>query len=124
MAPELIRARSYDGFKVDIFAAGVMLFCMVNGFSPYYSKATATDPYYKLFVEKRTNVYWNSIQRRNSKKYSKEFMNLITGMLADCPYERFDLETIKNHPWCSLPCKLSQCEVIERMTTIRENIIH
>lgn len=58
MAPELLRGRVYDGFKVDVFAMGVVLFCMINGFPPYFKKACGNDPYYRFFVERRTHVYW------------------------------------------------------------------
>lgn len=31
---------SYSGFKADIFALGVILFLLVNGFPPFYKFAT------------------------------------------------------------------------------------
>ncbi|EAR84943.1 kinase domain protein (macronuclear) [Tetrahymena thermophila SB210] len=122
MAPELLRGRGYDGFKVDIFAMGVVLFCMVNGFPPYYKKAIATDPYYRFFVEKRTHVYWSCLQRKYNKNYSNEFMSLVTGMLAYNPQERIDLQMIKSHPWYQKPCSLTTEEIISRMTQIRSQI--
>jgi serine/threonine protein kinase len=53
MAPELINREEYCGKKVDIFAAGVVLFSIFCGFPPYLKKACNLDPYYKFFVEGR-----------------------------------------------------------------------
>lgn len=58
MAPELLQAKPYDAFKADVFSLGVVLFCMVSGFPPYFEKATEKDPYYRFFAERRSHIYW------------------------------------------------------------------
>lgn len=47
MAPEMLKRERYYGEQVDVFACGVILFCMIAGFPPYYKKANKIDPYYK-----------------------------------------------------------------------------
>jgi len=67
----------YCGFKADVFALGVALFLLVNGFPPYYNKASGNDPYYKFFVEGKQVIYWQILLKKFKKSYSDEFKDLI-----------------------------------------------
>lgn len=49
MAPEIIEGRQYDGTKVDLFSAGVILFILAHGTFPF-GEATKNDYFYKLMV--------------------------------------------------------------------------
>lgn len=60
-APELDQEIEYDAFSVDIFASGVVLFCMLAGFKPYKKTASRFDNLYKYFFENRQEIYWNII---------------------------------------------------------------
>ncbi len=62
MSPELINKEDYYGQPVDIFAAGVVLFCMVVGHPPYHNQATKSDPFYNFFIEKKFNRFWMIIE--------------------------------------------------------------
>ncbi|EGR28785.1 protein kinase domain protein [Ichthyophthirius multifiliis] len=121
-APEIIHKIPYNGFKVDIFALGVILFCMVSGFPPYYQKAAINDPYYKYFAENEKDLYWNVIQAKFNKCYSIEFICLINGMLEFNPDERFSLQDIFNDQWLQKGNLISKDEVIRRMQIIKQNI--
>ena len=57
----MIRGEQYDGFKADVFAAGIALFILVTGLPPYYKKASASDPYYKCFIKDTMGMYWNKV---------------------------------------------------------------
>jgi serine/threonine protein kinase len=35
MAPEIIKNQTYDGFKIDIFSLGILMFCLVRGHFPW-----------------------------------------------------------------------------------------
>jgi len=107
MAPELLKAYPYDPIKTDLFSLGVVLFCMVSGFPPYFEHASEKDPYYRFFAERRTHVYWQCLERKFHKIYSSEFMSLISGLLAYDPSERIDLETVKVHPFYTSESKLT-----------------
>ena len=52
MAPEIHLKNPYDGKKVDLFAAGIILFIMYSG-TPAFGKALPSDPYYKLLCMKK-----------------------------------------------------------------------
>jgi len=94
MAPE-IRTKNYDGKRVDIFAAGVILFILYSG-SPPFEKAVNTDPYYKVFSANTTKsfaTFWNAHSKRKPEGfYTDDFKDLIVGMLGPIPENRFTME--------------------------------
>lgn len=99
MAPELNERKKYIGSSVDIFAAGIVLFIMYTGHPPF-SKATESDPYYKLIITDRNSTFWEAHSRnKDSDFFSEEFMNLINAMLAYNPQNRIDLAELVSHPW-------------------------
>ena len=62
MAPEILElnqgvARKYDGFKADVFSAGVILFVMTRGIPPFF-KAEKSDRYFKVMIMERWDLYW------------------------------------------------------------------
>jgi len=91
MAPE-IRNKNYDGKKIDLFAAGIILFILYSG-SPPFEKALPTDPYYKVFSNKNYQVFWNAHSKKKPEGfYTPEFKNLIERMLCPKPEERLTIE--------------------------------
>lgn len=95
--------QQFSAKKADVFSLGVVLFSLVSGFPPYFQSAARTDPYYRFFAEKKHLVYWSQLARKFGKIYSPDFMDLINGMLAFNPDERFDLQVVKSHPWIARP---------------------
>lgn len=51
-APNVFSVQDYDGVKVDVFAAGAMLFMMLCGFPPF-SAATRADSGFRRIVCQR-----------------------------------------------------------------------
>jgi len=49
-SPENTAFKQYDAEKNDVFALGVILFFLVLGSAPVYSRVHADDFYYKYFV--------------------------------------------------------------------------
>ena len=92
MAPELFRNEEYELEKVDVFACGVILFCMHYGMPPYLRKAVRKDPYYKFFAEGRQHVFWKAMKNKMKFEISENFENLINGMLNDNPEERLSID--------------------------------
>jgi serine/threonine protein kinase len=90
---------AYSGFKADIFALGVILFLLVNGFPPFYKFATNSDPYYKFFAEKKENVYWSCLKRKFQLNFDNDFIDLINKMLAANDADRITIKEVLAHPW-------------------------
>ena len=49
MAPEIHLGQEYDGVKVDIFAAAIILFIMVSAHPPF-NVAKKNDAFYKMIA--------------------------------------------------------------------------
>ena len=70
-APEIFLKKPYDGFKVDIFSLGVVLFNLATckfGFI----EANKKDAYYKLIMTRHYEQYWNIVGKKINKKLSEE----------------------------------------------------
>jgi|JI6StandDraft_1071083.scaffolds.fasta_scaffold04344_15 CaM kinase-like vesicle-associated protein len=98
MAPEMYLLK-YNGAKVDLFAAGVVLFVMLSGHPPFF-KTTVTDAYYRLFKQRRLEIFWvEQSKHKPAGFYSGSFRSLVEGMLAFDPAERLTFEQIIHHSW-------------------------
>jgi len=101
MAHEINMQQDYEGAKVDIFAAGVLLFIMVAGHPPFI-KAIPKDPYYVSLCKTKQNVnmFWAIHQKgKPAGFFSPEFQQLVTKMIAYDPSDRPSISEIINHPW-------------------------
>ncbi|XP_056005005.1 testis-specific serine/threonine-protein kinase 1-like isoform X2 [Ostrea edulis] len=87
-APEVMTAKSYNGFQSDIWSLGVTLFSMVNGRLPYnHSQLSAMDEDMKLQRLKfRPNV-------------SSDCIELIKKMLQFAPNHRPSIREVLEDPW-------------------------
>jgi serine/threonine protein kinase len=99
-APEVHRAEtSYDGEKVDWFAAGIVLFIMVAGHFPFI-KAVPGDAYYKFIIENQGDLYFKKVfKNRPEDFFSKDLKDLILNMLNPDPEFRFNGAEVTNHNW-------------------------
>lgn len=84
MAPE-IATKNYDGMKVDIFAAGVILFIMYAG-NPPFEKAVPNDPYYRLIKDKNYDTFWKAHSRKRPHNFFNDgFKDIVIKMIAYNP---------------------------------------
>ena len=60
MAPEILYSSSYEGQSVDLFALAVILFCMRSKHQPFDTMAGKKDPFYKLIVQNRADLFWKA----------------------------------------------------------------
>jgi serine/threonine protein kinase len=95
MSPEIFaNTDNFDGFAIDLWAAGVILYIMLTGFPPY-DQASRTDQRFELIVTGRMID-----QLRNwDIMLSGEAGDLMQSMLQLDPSDRLTLAEIMAHPW-------------------------
>lgn len=105
MAPEIHLGIPYDGKSDDLFAAGIILFMMLTARPPFRC-AMKDDPYYKLIVAKRFDLFWQAQTQASEDGediYSDDFKNLFEHMCAFNPKERLNWDQIYKHAWMKGP---------------------
>eukprot|EP00826_Nyctotherus_ovalis_P064557 TRINITY_DN9474_c0_g1_i1.p1 TRINITY_DN9474_c0_g1~~TRINITY_DN9474_c0_g1_i1.p1 ORF type:complete len:357 (+),score=79.50 TRINITY_DN9474_c0_g1_i1:203-1273(+) len=114
MAPELFTKKPYGGEKVDLFAAGVLLFIMVAKHPPF-KVAAMQDARYKLFCFQNETFWKKMAVGKPPGTFSAEFKALVNELLAFNPSMRPSISEIKSHPWYNGPT-LSQEEFVKELT--------
>lgn len=103
MAPEIHLQQEYEGVKVDIFAAAIILFIMVSEHPPF-TAARPDDPFYRCLAAKRADVFWKThLKEKAPDYYSEEFKDLVQAMLHLDASERPSIDEIMAHPWSQGP---------------------
>lgn len=95
MSPEIFdNTNNFDGFAIDLWAAGVILYIMLTGFPPY-DQASRSDIRFELIVTGRLME-----QLRNwDINLSSEAGDLMQNMLQLDPRDRLTLSQVMQHPW-------------------------
>ena len=88
IAPEILKNQGYEGFGVDIWSAGVVLYTMLSGKVPF--KGGDLKELHKIII----NGDFKSI-----KNISNEANHLLKCILEVDPKKRIKIEDILNHPW-------------------------
>lgn len=95
MSPEIYKNEEpFDGFAVDMWAAGVILFLMLTGFPPW-ERACMTDDRFKYM----TAGYLVQMLTEWDVGLSSDAMDLLQRMLFIDPKDRLSLDQVKAHPW-------------------------
>eukprot|EP00827_Trimyema_finlayi_P003246 TRINITY_DN298_c0_g1_i8.p1 TRINITY_DN298_c0_g1~~TRINITY_DN298_c0_g1_i8.p1 ORF type:complete len:330 (-),score=99.97 TRINITY_DN298_c0_g1_i8:13-1002(-) len=99
MAPELHYGQPYKAERVDVFAAGIILFILIAG-TPPFNEAKKNDPYYKYFANGQPETFWKAHMRFKPKGFfNNNFVDLMNKMLAQDHNKRITIAEIKQHPW-------------------------
>jgi len=101
MCPEILGGDDYHPMKADIFSAGVIIFIMYCR-NPPFTKAVRTDPYYKLIMGNRMDLFWKWHARNKEggmKFFDPRFMELISSMLSHNQEFRPTPDEVMSHPW-------------------------
>jgi serine/threonine protein kinase len=95
MSPEVFaNTDNFDGFAIDMWAAGVILYIMLTGFPPY-DQASRTDQRFELIITGRLIE-----QLRNWDIFlSGVAGDLMQSMLQLDPRDRPTLAQVMAHPW-------------------------
>ncbi len=106
MAPELHSKKAgYSGEKIDIFAAGVVLYSIIAQSQPFFTTNSQEPQYvnYKTFHSYNTEFWKGMAKRFPHGLFTEPFISLINGMLAYNSDKRLTIAEIKSHPWYNGP---------------------
>ena len=87
-SPEMLLGEGYDGFKIDIWATGIILFAMLCGYLPFDHKDN--DKLFKKILECKIKY---------PKNLSSDSKDLIKKILVPNPRKRISIPEIKEHPF-------------------------
>merc|ERR1719512_171760 len=99
MAPEILANRDdFDGFAIDLWSTGVILYIMLTGFPPY-DQASLTDERFQVIAEGRlmSQLEMWDIHLTN------EAGDLLQSMLNLDVSDRLTLAEVMEHPWVVNP---------------------
>ncbi|KAF9113263.1 serine/threonine-protein kinase HAL4/sat4 [Mortierella sp. AM989] len=93
IAPEEFKSKEYDGRRVDIWACGIVYYCMVYQGIPFRA-ATAQDPNYQHFLDMRSVNNYEPFEKLpvGSRKLMKR-------VLDPNPETRITIEEIMEDEW-------------------------
>jgi len=94
MDPLVFQDQDFDGFSVDMWACGIILFILLAGVPPL-ELPTLTDPRYKMIATGRLNELLDIWQLR----LSKEAKDLLGRLLKVNPEERATMGEVRGHRW-------------------------
>jgi serine/threonine protein kinase len=95
MSPEIFKNKeAFDGFAVDLWATGVILFLMLTGFPPW-ERACSTDERFKYM----SAGYLVQMLTEWKLGLTADAMDLLQRMLFLDPKDRLSLEQVRHHPW-------------------------
>jgi serine/threonine protein kinase len=88
IAPEILIDEGYEGFGVDMWSAGVVLYAMLYGSVPF--KANNMQDLHKLILKAKYTL---------KDDISKESRSLISGLLEKDPKKRLTVNKVLSHEW-------------------------
>jgi len=95
MSPEVYRNEEpFDGFAVDMWAAGVILFLMLTGFPPWERACRSDERFHYM-----SGGYLVQMLTEWDIGLSSDAMDLLQRMLFLDPKDRLSLEQVRAHPW-------------------------
>ena len=87
-SPEMVAGKKYNGFKIDIWSTGIILYAMLCGYLPFEDKDN--DALFEKILECKLDF---------PKYISKIGKNLIEKILVTNPNKRITIKEIKEHPF-------------------------
>ncbi|XP_037897903.1 serine/threonine-protein kinase GA29083 isoform X1 [Glossina fuscipes] len=93
VAPEILLESGY-GLKIDVWAAGIILYILLCGFPPFVAPDNQQEPLFDAIIAgfyEFPDPYWSDI--------GNEVRDLINNMLQSDPDVRFTSEDILDHHW-------------------------
>lgn len=98
ISPEILKSEdAFDGFAIDLWAVGVILFIMLVGLPPW-EFAREEDPRFRMVTKGGLERMLKSWDR----PVSPEAADLMQKILREDPRQRLSLIEIKDHPWVNM----------------------
>lgn len=97
LAPEIVRRNAYNGFKADVFSAGVVLFALLFGVFPFEN----------LRVNGVQSLRTLKARFPSDVKVSLIAKELLLKMLEDDPEKRYTIDEVLKHEWITEEAKAS-----------------
>lgn len=88
IAPEILVDKGYEGFAIDVWSAGVVLYAMLYGTVPF--KANNMTELQKMIIKANYTL---------ADGISKEARDLLKSLLEKDPAQRISVQGILNHVW-------------------------
>lgn len=99
MSPEIFQnSENFDGFAIDLWAAGIILYIMLTGFPPY-DQASLVDQRFELIV---TGHLVEQLDEWGVE-ISRDAGDLLQRMLQLDPRHRLTLADVMEHRWVTNP---------------------
>ena len=87
-SPEMVKGRKYDGFNIDIWAIGIILFAMLCGYLPFEDDENDNDILFSQIIK-------NKIEYPSF--LSELSLDILKKILVSDPLKRINIEEIKKH---------------------------
>jgi len=87
-SPEMVGGKKYNGFKIDIWSSGIILYAMLCGYLPFEDKDN--DILFEKILE--CKLFFPKYISKNAK-------DLMEKILVTDPEKRISIAEIKNHPF-------------------------
>lgn len=105
MAPEML-LKSGHSFKLDIYCLGALLYELITGLPPFYSRNT--DEIYQRILNQKLSF-------PSTIKISVQLKDLLNSLLVKNPKNRIsDMNGILQHPWSMMYIEMDSLESIEQ----------
>ena len=106
-APEVVKKVCKNLTAVDIYSAGVTLYCLITKEYPFVENDLLKNKEvssYQTFVQNNENFWKGKVESCKKKGYlNQDFIDLINGMLELKPEKRLKIEGIKGSKWYQGP---------------------
>jgi serine/threonine protein kinase len=111
VAPELLRNEPFDGYAVDLWAAGVVLFTMLLGADALFAAPVVEDRRFRMICEGNLRELVMEIQHSHAAGsaptdpttpplgLSDSAIDLLQQMLRPEPRSRLTLSQVQSHEW-------------------------
>ena len=113
IAPEILRNKGYEGYAVDVWSAGIVLYAMVYGTVPF--KASSMKELHALIMRGKFSM---------KEDASENVRDLIEKMLESNPRKRWTIPQILCHTWFSGEVEEVQLFTEEEKEGIRKEFKH